>query len=73
VIDRNWREHLVALTNLREGSELGTLKGLDPLMHYRREADELSHVLIASIKEETADYLMNVVVEVTDNPVTSPD
>ena len=73
VIDRNWREHLVALTNLREGSELGTLKGLDPLMHYRREADELFHVLIASIKEETADYLMNLVVEVTDNPVTSPD
>jgi len=73
VIDRMWREHLVALTNLREGSELGTLKGLDPLIHYRREAAELFQALIASIKEETAGNLMNLIVEVSENPITSTE
>jgi preprotein translocase subunit SecA len=41
VIDRLWRDHMVALRELPDGTGMATLQRQDPLTQYQRDADEL--------------------------------
>jgi preprotein translocase subunit SecA len=50
-IDENWRDHLLAIDELREGIHLRSYAQMDPLVEYQREATHLFNDVMADINK----------------------
>jgi Preprotein translocase subunit SecA (ATPase, RNA helicase) len=59
-LDMNWREHLAALDQLRQGIHLRGYAQKDPKQEYKREAFELFGTLVETVKLETTRILMRL-------------
>ncbi len=60
VINRKWREHLANMDFLREGIGLRGYAGVNPIYVYAKEADELFHGMLGSIREEVLKIMYRV-------------
>ncbi|GHD68123.1 preprotein translocase subunit SecA [Jeongeupia chitinilytica] len=59
-LDHNWREHLSGLDHLRQGIHLRGYAQKNPKQEYKREAFELFSDLLARIKRDVVQIVMNV-------------
>ncbi|GIH27141.1 hypothetical protein Aph01nite_54510 [Acrocarpospora phusangensis] len=64
LVDVKWREHLAALRDLREATQLVRLRGGNPITEYEREAAEIFDEMKLAIQEEAVGYLFNLEVDV---------
>jgi len=64
-IDNQWRDHLAAIDELREGIHLRSYGQLDPLIEYQREATHMFQDLMANIQKIVFEHFfrMNLVSE----------
>ncbi|OGO04214.1 MAG: hypothetical protein A2Y73_02680 [Chloroflexi bacterium RBG_13_56_8] len=60
VSDNNWIRHLTALDELRQGIGLRAYGQRNPLVEYKREAFDAFETLLATIKNEVANWMLNV-------------
>ena len=58
-LDQAWKDHLLALDHLRQGIHLRGYGQRDPLNEYSREAFNLFHLMLESIREEVTKVLMH--------------
>ncbi|HHU28679.1 TPA: preprotein translocase subunit SecA [bacterium] len=65
IIDRNWTNHIDAMTKLREGIHLRAYAQTDPLQHYTHEGYEMFEQLKSKIAVETVTYCINAEVRTT--------
>jgi preprotein translocase subunit SecA len=68
VLDRNWREYMQALEEIREHAPLQGLGRRDPLAAYQASAREEFALLEDAVKEESIGSCLNLIVEVQENP-----
>ncbi len=59
-LDTHWREHLAALDHLRKGIHLRGYAQKNPQQEYKREAFELFSDMLARIKREVTQIVLNV-------------
>ena len=69
-IDSNWKDHLYAMDDLKEGVGLRAYGQQDPLMAYQIEGHQLFDAMIERVKEDTVRTLF--IVEVRKEPTPSP-
>jgi len=60
VLDKQWKEHLLALDHLRHGIGLRAYGQRDPLNEYKREAFEMFETMLARVREEVTLLLAHV-------------
>ena len=60
VIDSHWRDHLLAIDELREGIQLRSYGQLDPLVEYQREATNLFEEMMGNIYKEIFEKIHRV-------------
>lgn len=60
VLDRHWKEHLVAMDQLRQGIGLRSFAAKNPKQEYKREAFELFVQMLERIKHEIIVFLFRV-------------
>ena len=65
IIDRNWTNHIDAMTKLRERIHLRAYAQTDPLQHYTHEGYEMFEQLKSKIAIETVTYCINAEVRTT--------
>jgi preprotein translocase subunit SecA len=58
IIDENWRQHLFALDDLREGIGWRAYHGRDPLVEFRTESFRLLQMMLGRIEEQIVAYLV---------------
>jgi preprotein translocase subunit SecA len=63
VIDNKWREHLLAMDQLRDGIWTVGYGEKNPLVEYKIEGFRLFNDMMAALKQEILEYMMKVVVE----------
>ena len=64
VIDRKWQDHLQDMDALKDGIGLRALSQRDPLVEYQREGFQMYTDMLASVREESVQFLMNLDVQV---------
>jgi len=69
-IDSNWKDHLYAMDDLKEGVGLRAYGQQDPLMAYQIEGHQLFDAMIERVKEDTVRTLF--IVEVKKEPAPAP-
>ncbi len=69
-IDSNWKDHLYAMDDLKEGVGLRAYGQQDPLMAYQIEGHQLFDAMIERVKEDTVRTLF--MVEVRKEPPPTP-
>ncbi len=57
VIDKHWKDHLLAMDHLREGIGLRGYAQRDPLIEYKKEAFEMFTQLINRIEEDAVRFI----------------
>ncbi|RWU09699.1 preprotein translocase subunit SecA [Anoxybacillus flavithermus] len=62
-VDMKWMEHIDAMEQLRQGIHLRAYGQIDPLREYQMEGYAMFEVMIASIEEEVARYIMKAEIE----------
>jgi preprotein translocase subunit SecA len=67
-LDRNWREHIVHLDQLRQVVGLRGYGQRDPLNEYKTEAFSLFEHLLSHLREEVTQSLMNLEVKMEQAP-----
>jgi preprotein translocase subunit SecA len=60
LLDKVWKEHLLALDHLRQGIGLRAYGQRDPLNEYKSEAFALFNAMLDELKEEVTGYLARV-------------
>ncbi len=70
IIDTNWRAHLTALDQLRQGIGLRGFAQKNPKQEYRREALTMFNSMLDSVRLDTARILMTV--RLRDTPAMQP-
>jgi len=60
VLDQQWKEHLLALDQLRQGISLRAYAQKDPLNEYKREAFTMFEALLAGLRETVTMVLSHV-------------
>ena len=68
VIDDHWRDHLLAIDELREGIGLRSYGQLDPLVEYQREATTLFEEMMGEIYKEIFEKIFRATI--VQEPVT---
>ncbi len=63
VIDNKWREHLLAMDQLRDGIWTVGYGEKNPLVEYKIEGFRLFNDMMGGLKQEILEYMMKVVVE----------
>jgi preprotein translocase SecA subunit len=58
-MDHHWTRHLTALDELREGIGLRAVGQRNPLVEYKREAFDTFEALLANIKRDVANLVLN--------------
>ena len=69
-VDSNWKDHLYAMDDLKEGVGLRAYGQQDPLMAYQIEGHQLFDAMIERIKEDTVEALFKA--EVRKEPAPGP-
>jgi preprotein translocase subunit SecA len=59
-LDAHWKEHLAAMDHLRQGIHLRGYAQKNPKQEYKREAFEMFHEMLDSIKREVIGWLSKV-------------
>ena len=60
VLDRHWKDHLVAMDHLRQGIHLRSFAAKNPKQEYKREAFELFVQMLENIKHDVVVFLSKV-------------
>jgi preprotein translocase subunit SecA len=60
VLDRHWKDHLVAMDQLRQGIHLRSFAAKNPKQEYKREAFELFVQMLENIKHDVVVFLSKV-------------
>jgi preprotein translocase subunit SecA len=60
ILDRHWKEHLIAMDQLRQGINLRSYAAKNPKQEYKREAFELFVVMLNNIKLDVIRFLSKV-------------
>jgi preprotein translocase subunit SecA len=60
ILDRHWKDHLVAMDQLRQGINLRSYAAKNPKQEYKREAFELFVVMLNNIKMDVVRFLSKV-------------
>lgn len=60
VMDRHWKEHLVAMDHLRQGIGLRGYAAKNPKQEYKREAFEMFRQMLENIKNDVTSILFKV-------------
>ena len=60
VLDRHWKEHLVAMDNLRQGIGLRGYAAKNPKQEYKREAFNMFSQMLENIKQDAISILAKV-------------
>ena len=60
VIDKHWKDHLLAMDYLKEGIGLRGYGQKNPLNEYKREAFEMFVAMTERIKAEVVEYLFKI-------------
>ena len=60
VVDKQWKEHLLALDHLRHGIGLRAYGQRDPLNEYKREAFNMFEAMLTHVREEVTMLLSHV-------------
>ncbi len=71
IIDENWRQHLYALDDLREGVGWRAYQGRDPLVEFRSESFRLFQEMLSRVEEQIINYLIKPVLRVEAAPVAA--
>ncbi|MBD0306496.1 MAG: preprotein translocase subunit SecA, partial [Nitrospiraceae bacterium] len=73
VIDHHWKDHLLAMDQLRDGIGLRGYGQKDPLIEYKREGFDMFAAMMGRIKGDTLDRLFHVqAVREAPPPVAQP-
>jgi len=67
ILDSNWREHLSAMSHLRQSINLRSYGQKNPKHEYRKEAYEMFSGLLDRIKHETITTLLKIQVQTEDD------
>ncbi|MDR1481659.1 MAG: preprotein translocase subunit SecA [Synergistaceae bacterium] len=62
VLDKNWREHLLGLDELRRGIGLRAIGQKDPLLEYQFESYNLFQEMLQGVREKVAEYAFRVMI-----------
>jgi preprotein translocase subunit SecA len=62
VIDANWRDHLLAIDELRQGIHLVQIGQKNPLTEYQREASEMFQELVETVHREIFERIYRVTI-----------
>jgi len=65
IIDEDWRQHLFALDDLREGIGWRAYQGRDPLVEFRTESFRLFQMMLGRIEEQIVSYLVKPKLEIS--------
>jgi preprotein translocase subunit SecA len=60
ILDRQWKDHLVAMDHLRQGINLRSYAAKNPKQEYKREAFEMFVVMLENIKHDVISFLSMV-------------
>ena len=60
ILDRHWKDHLIAMDQLRQGINLRSYAAKNPKQEYKREAFELFVVMLNNIKMDVVRFLSKV-------------
>jgi preprotein translocase subunit SecA len=60
IVDRQWKEHLVAMDHLRQGINLRSYAAKNPKQEYKREAFEMFVSMLENIKHDVISFLSMV-------------
>ena len=60
VLDTNWKEHLLAMDELRRGIGLRAIGQKDPLLEYQFESFSLFQVMLVQIREGITEFALKV-------------
>ena len=70
ILDSNWREHLAAMDQLRQGIHLRSYAQKNPKQEYKRESFELFSNMLETIKQNVVKILIAVQIETEPEPQT---
>ncbi len=59
ILDQSWKDHLLALDQLRQGIHLRGYGQRDPLSEYSREAFGLFHLMLERVREDVTKILLH--------------
>ncbi len=62
IIDQHWRDHLLAIDELRQGIVLRSYGQKDPLIEYQREATEMFEDMMAEVYQEIFEKVYRVTI-----------
>jgi preprotein translocase subunit SecA len=71
-IDRQWVEHLTIMDNMRQGIGLKAVGGMDPLVMYKHEGQEMFQNLLAGIEHGVVHTIYKVGIAKEKAPPPSP-
>lgn len=60
ILDRQWKDHLVAMDHLRQGINLRSYAAKNPKQEYKREAFEMFVLILENIKHDVISFLSMV-------------
>ncbi|MCH8163886.1 MAG: SEC-C domain-containing protein, partial [Proteobacteria bacterium] len=60
VLDRQWKEHLIAMDHLRQGINLRSYAAKNPKQEFKREAFEMFVLMLENIKHDLISFLSMV-------------
>ena len=60
ILDRQWKDHLVAMDHLRQGINLRSYAAKNPKQEYKREAFEMFVLMLENIKHDVISFLSMV-------------
>lgn len=60
IVDRQWKDHLIAMDHLRQGINLRSYAAKNPKQEYKREAFEMFVVMLEDIKHDVISFLSMV-------------
>jgi preprotein translocase subunit SecA len=72
LLDREWKDHLLALDHLRQGISLRAYGQRDPLNEYKREAFEMFEGMLERLREQITVVLAHIEARATPAPETVP-
>ncbi len=73
VFDRNWMEHIDAMSKLRDGISLRSYAQGNPLQAYIEEGFEMFESMVVSISREVVQFCLNVQVRFEEEPNQEPN
>ena len=71
-VDRNWREHIDAMDQLRKGISLRAYGQVDPVISYKKEGFDMFDEMIERIQRSTVSKLLKAKLQIVAPPQAAP-